>query len=123
MIDVSDGLSSEIHHLAKHSGVGFEITSEKIPLAPAARTLAQAVNIDPLTWAMNGGEDYELLATFAPTKGVPASGWTAIGTAVPATQGINLRTPDGTTAALEARGYRHFANPIANPIANHSTSS
>jgi thiamine-monophosphate kinase len=120
LIDVSDGLSSEIHHLAKESNVGFAIEREKIPLAKHSIDLAAKVKMDPLTWAMNGGEDYELLATFAPTKGIPASGWTVIGAAVPLDQldqldqRVTLRNPDGSGTVLEARGYRHFINQVTN---------
>ena len=63
MIDVSDGLSSEIIHLSKHSGYGFKIYEEKIPLDPMVIKTAEEFGINPVTCALNGGEDYELLFT------------------------------------------------------------
>jgi len=65
MIDISDGLSSEILHLSKHSGYGFKVYEEKIPLDPAVIKTAEEFSINPVTCALNGGEDYELLFTIA----------------------------------------------------------
>jgi len=63
MIDISDGLSSEILHLSKQSGLGFQIFEEKIPLDNQTITVADEFNLNPATAALNGGEDYELLFT------------------------------------------------------------
>lgn len=63
MIDISDGLSSEILHLSKQSGYGFKIYEEKIPLDPTTIRTAEEFRINPVTCALNGGEDYELLFT------------------------------------------------------------
>jgi thiamine-monophosphate kinase len=63
MIDISDGLSSEIIHLCTQSGVGCEIYENKIPIDHATITMAQSFNLDPTVCALNGGEDYELLFT------------------------------------------------------------
>lgn len=65
MMDVSDGLSSEILHLSKQSGYGFKIYEEKIPLDPMVIKTAEEFGINPITCALNGGEDYELLFTIA----------------------------------------------------------
>lgn len=65
MIDISDGLSSEILHLSKHSGLGFKIYEEKIPLDPMVIKTSEEFGINPITCALNGGEDYELLFTIA----------------------------------------------------------
>lgn len=65
MIDVSDGLSSEILHLSKQSGYGFKIYEEKIPLDPMTIRTAEEFGVNPITCALNGGEDYELLFTIA----------------------------------------------------------
>lgn len=67
MIDVSDGLSSEILHLSKQSGYGFKIYEEKIPLDPMVIKTAEEFGINPITCALNGGEDYELLFTISQT--------------------------------------------------------
>src|SRR5690606_9895067 len=65
MIDVSDGLSSEILHLSEQSGQGFKVYEEKIPLDPMVIRVAEEFGINPVTCALNGGEDYELLFTIS----------------------------------------------------------
>lgn len=65
MMDVSDGLSSEILHLSKQSGYGFKLYEEKIPLDPMTIKTAEEFGINPVTCALNGGEDYELLMTIS----------------------------------------------------------
>ena len=61
MIDISDGLSSEILHLCKQSQVGCNLYEEKIPIDPQLINVCEEFNIDSTTIALNGGEDYELL--------------------------------------------------------------
>ncbi|MCH2214226.1 MAG: thiamine-phosphate kinase, partial [Flavobacteriales bacterium] len=63
MIDVSDGLASEVLHLCKSSGLGCQLFGEKIPIDPTVMNAAEDFNLDPTTCALNGGEDYELLFT------------------------------------------------------------
>ena len=63
MIDISDGLSSEIIHLCKNSNAGCNLFEEKIPIDFATKKMAEELNINPLVAALNGGEDYELLFT------------------------------------------------------------
>ena len=63
MIDVSDGLASELLHIAKNSGVGAVIFEDKIPIDDQTYLAATDLNFSPLTAALNGGEDYELLFT------------------------------------------------------------
>ena len=63
MIDISDGLASEILHLCEDSGLGCNVYEEKIPIDPQTVTVAELFNIHPVTCALNGGEDYELLFT------------------------------------------------------------
>jgi len=63
MIDISDGLSSEIMHLSKHSGVAFAVHEDKLPIDQGTYNVAVEFGIDPTTAALNGGEDYELLFT------------------------------------------------------------
>ncbi|MCC2591234.1 thiamine-phosphate kinase [Chryseobacterium sp. MFBS3-17] len=65
MIDISDGLASEILHLSDQSGVGFRLYEEKIPLDTLTITTADEFNLNPAVCALNGGEDYELLFTIA----------------------------------------------------------
>jgi thiamine-monophosphate kinase len=118
MIDVSDGLASELHHLAAASGVGFRIDAAKIPVGRGARAWASLAGGDPLAPALGGGEDYALLCTLpAAAAGAVIDGVRAaadgiavadIGEAVPAVDGIALRTAGGELP-LERRGYEHFA--------------
>ncbi|MEA1899081.1 MAG: thiamine-phosphate kinase, partial [Bacteroidota bacterium] len=63
MIDISDGLTSELFHISKSSNCGCHIYSEKIPISEESARTAEELNMDPLTAALNGGEDYELLFT------------------------------------------------------------
>lgn len=63
MIDISDGLASEVLHLARKSGVGANIHEDKIPIDPTTFGLAREFNLDPTVCALSGGEDYELLFT------------------------------------------------------------
>ena len=65
MIDVSDGLSSELIHICTQSEVGCSIYEEKIPLDPTTVTAAESMSLDPIVCALNGGEDYELLFTIS----------------------------------------------------------
>jgi thiamine-monophosphate kinase len=63
MIDISDGLSSEILHICDASKTGCRIYAEKIPISPDTKKTAEELNLEPLSMSLNGGEDYELLFT------------------------------------------------------------
>ncbi|MDD3458500.1 MAG: thiamine-phosphate kinase [Weeksellaceae bacterium] len=112
MIDVSDGLSSEVIHLSKHSGMGFRIYEEKIPLDPMVIRTADEFGINPVTCALNGGEDYELLFTIAQSdfekiKGNPHL--TVIGHATEKQDGNYLLLKDSDAAVeLTAQGWDSF---------------
>lgn len=108
MIDISDGLSSEILHLCKQSGVGCDLYENKIPLDPQLINVCEEFNIDSTTVAINGGEDYELLFTidlkdFDKIKGNP--NLTVIGHMNEASSGVNLVTRIGDSIPLKARGW------------------
>lgn len=108
MIDVSDGLSSEIIHLCKQSGVGCNLYEDKLPIDPAFINVTEEFNIDSTTVAINGGEDYELLFTikmedFDKIKGNP--NFTIIGHMTEESAGINLVTRANTSIPLKARGW------------------
>ena len=110
MIDVSDGLSSEILHLCKNSNVGCNLHEDKIPLDEQTKQMAEELNINPLVAALNGGEDYELLFTismddFEKIKNDPD--FTVIGHITEATEGTNLITTGGSAIQLEAQGWNH----------------
>ena len=65
MIDISDGLTSEILHLSKQSNVGITIYEDKLPIDYTTMNLAKDLKINPIFYALNGGEDYELLFTIS----------------------------------------------------------
>ncbi|QEE48950.1 thiamine-phosphate kinase [Flavobacterium alkalisoli] len=113
MIDVSDGLSSEIIHLCKNSGVGCNLYEEKIPLDPEFINVCEEFNIDSTTVAINGGEDYELLFTikqddYDKLKGNP--NFTIIGHMTQESEGIHLITRANTKIQLKARGWNALSN-------------
>lgn len=108
MIDISDGLSSEILHLCKHSETGCVLFEEKIPLDPQLIAACEEFRLDSTTVALNGGEDYELLFTIAledydKIKGNP--NLTVIGHMTAATEGVHLYTRAEEKIALKARGW------------------
>ncbi|MFN3942718.1 MAG: thiamine-phosphate kinase [Flavobacterium sp.] len=108
MIDISDGLSSEILHLCKASNVGVQLFEEKLPLDPQLISTCEEFNIDSTTIAINGGEDYELLFTipltdFEKIKGNP--NLTVIGHITEASQGMHLVSRAGENIPLKARGW------------------
>ncbi|HQV00875.1 MAG TPA: AIR synthase-related protein, partial [Bacteroidia bacterium] len=63
MMDISDGLASELHHICKQSNVGCRIYEDKLPIGVKTHNLAEEFDFNPTTAALNGGEDYELLFT------------------------------------------------------------
>lgn len=108
MIDISDGLSSEIIHICKQSNVGCNIYEEKIPADPQLISTCEEFNLDITTIALNGGEDYELLFTikmedYDKIKHNP--NFTVIGHIVAASEGIHLVTRANTKIELKARGW------------------
>ena len=110
MIDISDGLSSEIMHLCKNSGTGCSLFEDKIPMDYQTKKMADELNINPLVAALNGGEDYELLFTlqledYEKIKNDPD--FTIIGHMTEANEGINLITTGGSAVPLEAQGWNH----------------
>ncbi|MDO5972241.1 thiamine-phosphate kinase [Flavivirga aquimarina] len=111
MIDISDGLSSEIIHLCKQSKVGCDVYEEKIPLDPQVISTCEEFNIDSTTVALNGGEDYELLFTmsqddYSKIKANP--NLTVIGYMKVAQVGIHLVTRADTKIPIKAQGWKNF---------------
>lgn len=107
MIDLSDGLSTDLAHICEESGAGADIASELIPRARVGKP-AREVSLE---LALHGGEDYELLFTVLPGKRVPAKlggvAITQIGV-ITHSRGIFLRDEKGVTSRLAARGWEHF---------------
>jgi thiamine-monophosphate kinase len=111
MIDISDGLASEVLHLCRASGVGCHVYDEKLPIDPTTYQTARDFNLDPSTCALNGGEDYELLFTikqadFEKIKGSPHM--TVIGHIVEEGAGIYLVDRAGALIPIQAQGWNHF---------------
>lgn len=109
MIDITDGLASEILHLCKQSEVGAQIYLEKIPLASQTFKACEEMNIDAVTAALHGGDDFELLftlpiSTYDKIKGL--SGFEIIGHITEASKGCYLRIPNGEDIAITAQGWK-----------------
>ncbi|OYU84059.1 MAG: thiamine-phosphate kinase [Flavobacterium sp. BFFFF2] len=108
MIDISDGLSSELLHLCTQSEVGCQVYEEKLPMDPQLIDACEEFNIDSTTIVLNGGEDYELLFTipiddYDKIKGNPHL--TIIGHITEAAAGCHLVTRSNAIIALKARGW------------------
>ncbi len=111
MIDISDGLASEILHLCKNSGKGAAIYEDKLPFDQRTVVAANEFNIDPTTCALSGGEDYELLFTisqkdYEKIKDLPEI--TPIGHITDDEQGKHLITSSGQFVKLTAQGWDSF---------------
>lgn len=111
MIDVSDGLSSELLHICTQSGVGCRIYEERIPVDYQTALMAEQFNMNLTTVALNGGEDYELLFTVPLSlheKMENMEGIKLIGHICEAAEGTNLITRDDTEIPLVAQGWNSF---------------
>jgi thiamine-monophosphate kinase len=111
MIDISDGLSSEVFHLSKASGVGCDIYEEKLPADPQTSSTAEEFKINSSTALLNGGEDYELLMAiktedYEKIKGHPLL--TPIGHFTDQKEVCNLITGLGQSIPLQAQGWKNF---------------
>ena len=111
MIDVSDGLSSDLMHICKQSGVGAIVEESGVPIHPEAQQMAIKFKLDPITCALSGGEDYELLFTIE-EKDLPAVRLLPdiyiMGEIVPKEDGIKLHTKGGNIHPIKAQGWDHF---------------
>jgi len=111
MIDVSDGLSSEILHLCKQSNLGCMLYEDKIPIAEDARQAAFKFNLDPTACALSGGEDYELLFTIRQDdfeKLGNLSNISVIGYMTDAEAGSQIFTKGGNKFPITAQGWNAF---------------
>lgn len=111
MIDVSDGLASEIFHICTQSDVGCSVYEDKLPIDPQTVLTAQDFEMNPTIVALNGGEDYELLFTikqedFEKVKGNPHM--SIIGHMTDKNSGVNLVTRDNSSTPLTAQGWDAF---------------
>jgi thiamine-monophosphate kinase len=112
MIDISDGLASELFHIGKNSNVGVRIYEDKIPLDELTyNTAALEFKIDPVTCALNGGEDYELLFTIGQQDLEKIKNHADIHTIGYVHEKANVHTlvtKQGNEVALKAQGWDHF---------------
>lgn len=111
MIDISDGLASEILHLCKNSGTGAVIFEDKIPIDDQTYLMATELNFSPMTAALNGGEDYELLFTvkqedFETIKNM--SDISFLGYMTNDVDGVKLMMKSGTLINVTSPGFEHF---------------
>lgn len=112
MIDISDGLSSDLHHLCTQSRVGACVLEARIPLTDATERIAGSLGSTPTDLALSGGEDFQLLFTVSPRDAeqcAAESRFTAIGEIVAQASGVTLRRKDGRVEDLPFTGYQHFA--------------
>lgn len=111
MMDISDGLSSELFHIAKQSNVGVMIYEENIPITEQTYNQAVEFEIDPLNVALSGGDEYELLFTVHPDdleKVLAIPDIHHIGNIKPKSSGMNITTKGGNIHELKALGWKHF---------------
>jgi len=114
MIDISDGLASDLMHICKSSDVGAFVEEGKIPIKEEAQLMALKFQLDPVTTALNGGEDYELLFTvdekdLEKIRLMPSV--YIIGEITDKSDGIKLHTTGGNIHPLKAQGWNHFTPP------------
>jgi thiamine-monophosphate kinase len=116
MIDLSDGLLSDLGHICEESKVGALLLAEKVPISPELTMLADSTGFDPLELALSGGEDYQLLFT------VPVEHEQGIDKLfrehdlhppyhigeIEQGPGIRMKKADGSPAELQAQGFNHF---------------
>ena len=110
LIDVSDGVASEAHHLSRASIVGLAVEAGLMPVHLQTMAAAEILKQRADTWALYGGEDYELLFT-APRAALavlPDDTYAIIGEVVDPEEGVALRLSDGTAIPMEADGFAHF---------------
>jgi thiamine-monophosphate kinase len=111
MMDVSDGLASELLHICKASKCGVHIFEDRLPIQKLAFETAAEFQMNPTTCAMNGGEDYELLFTISQEdyeKLKKHPDISMIGYVTDESDGALLITGSGTTATIKAQGWTHF---------------
>lgn len=116
MMDLSDGLGMDLHHLLKASKVGALIDAKKIPISTASKKVAKLINANAMAWALYGGEDYELLVTISEKKFSKAQkalkalgcSLTPIGVITKFAEGAKLKTVTGELTPFERRGWNHF---------------
>ena len=111
MMDISDGLSSELLHICKQSQLGCILYEEKIPVAQDSRLAAYKFEIDPTACALSGGEDYELVFTIAQSdydKVKELESISVVGYMTEPEKGSHIITKSGSQHLLTAQGWNHL---------------
>ena len=111
MMDISDGLSSEVLHICKQSNLGVVIYEEKLPVSDAMKSAAYKFEIDPTACALSGGEDYELVFTIPQAdydKLVLNEEISVVGYMTEPGEGANIITKGGSKYPLTAQGWNHL---------------
>ncbi len=111
MIDISDGLSSEIMHICKQSDCGVRIEENKLPVDAQTMNVAEELNLDPTLFAMNGGEDYELLFTISKDDLMAIAeieGISIVGEILPKAEGVKLYGRAGGSTQIQAQGWNAY---------------
>jgi thiamine-monophosphate kinase len=118
LIDISDGLSSELWHLAKASHIGFLIEEEKIPLSEELKQASEETKQSLRDWQLSGGEDYELVGTCSPSNWLVLKGEAQrrglslfqIGTVVSFSRGVRLKDSEGVEMPISPSGWNHLSS-------------
>lgn len=113
MMDISDGIASELHHICQQSSCGATIYSGKLPIDYQTVSVAEEFQVSPTTFALNGGEDYELMFTVPLTDFEQIKLDTdihIIGHITADVKQIQIVLDDGSVAAVEAQGWEHFSD-------------
>jgi thiamine-monophosphate kinase len=119
LIDISDGLASEVNHICEASGVGALVHSDKLPLAQETMEAAKHFGEDVDVYALFGGEDYELLFALPEEEldklsDLPSDAFFVVGTVTEKDEGVLIEQPSGETVPLRPGGFDHFRADDAN---------